>query len=53
MLTCQQYAKLHGITEGRVRQLCIAGRIPGAVKFGKAWAIPSGAAKPDDKRKRE
>jgi len=43
MLTSQQYAKLHGLTDSRIRQLCIAGKIPGAVKFGRVWAIPADA----------
>lgn len=29
-----------------VQQLCTQGRIPGAGKFGKAWAIPADAEKP-------
>jgi excisionase family DNA binding protein len=35
-------AKRLGIAEGYLRQLCIAGEVPGAMKFGKSWAIPAG-----------
>lgn len=29
-----------GLTPSRVRQLCIAGRVPGAKKIGRDWVIP-------------
>lgn len=45
-LTSKQYAELHNLTDSRVRQLCIAGRIKGARKFGNSWAIPAKAALP-------
>lgn len=32
--------------------LCIEGRIPGALKIGSYWAIPEDAEKPKDKRVR-
>ena len=40
-----------GITRRRVQVLCAQSRIPGLTKFGKAWAIPKDAEKPEDARK--
>lgn len=34
-----------------VNQYCTQGRIPGAERFGRSWAIPSNAKKPEDPRK--
>lgn len=33
-----------------VQIMCANGRIEGAVKFGRDWAIPADAKKPTDKR---
>ena len=30
--------------------MCAVGKIPGAVKFGRSWAIPCDAERPVDKR---
>ena len=40
------------ISERRVQKLCEEGRIPGAIRFGKSWAIPQNAEKPIDARLR-
>ena len=40
-----------GITRRRVQVLCAQKRIPNLTKFGKAWAIPKNAKKPEDARK--
>ncbi len=40
-----------GISERTVQQLCAAGRIPGAEKFGGSWLIPRDAEKPGDPRR--
>ena len=37
-------------TPRQVQLLCANGRIPGAVRFGHAWVIPSDAKKPKDGR---
>ena len=29
-----------GLSQDRIRLLCVQGRIPGAIKFGKAWLLP-------------
>lgn len=49
----QDVAERWGVSERRVNQYCTEGRVPGAVKFGKSWAIPIGAEKPSDPRKRK
>ena len=40
-----------GVSERRVNQYCTQGRIPGAERFGRSWAIPIDAQKPTDPRK--
>ena len=40
-----------GVSERRVNRNCVAGRIPGASRFGRSWAIPEDAKKPSDPRK--
>lgn len=35
-----------GITQRRVEILCGDGRIPGAYRLGRVWAIPKDARKP-------
>lgn len=37
-----------GVSPIRVRQYLQAGRVPGAVHLGQEWAIPAGAAKPQN-----
>ena len=37
--------------ERRVNQYVAQGRIPGAERFGRSWAIPDDAVKPTDPRK--
>ena len=39
-----------GVTPRRVQALCAAGRIEGAVRFGRDWMIPRGAVRPADGR---
>ena len=38
------------VSERRKQTLCITGRLEGAQKFGRQWAIPEGKEKPDDAR---
>lgn len=40
-----------GVSERRVNQYCVQGRIPGLSPSGGSWAIPEGAEKPKDPRK--
>ena len=41
-----------GLTLRQVQFLCARGKIPGARRFGRSWAIPADAAKPADGRRR-
>lgn len=50
-LTVRQAAEKWGLSPRTVQQLCTRGRIPGAQKFGKSWAIPADAKKPEDPRR--
>ena len=50
VMTVKEAAALWGITERRVTVLCKEGRIEGAYKNGRSWAIPADAAKPADSR---
>ena len=49
-MTIKQAAQKWGIGERRINTLCQEGRIEGAVKFGKSWAIPADTKKPIDQR---
>ena len=42
-----------GISQRRVEVLCEAGRVLGAYRLGRVWAIPKNAEKPIDGRTRE
>ena len=49
-LTAQEIADRWNLSKRTVQQLCAAGRIPGARKFTRSWAIPADAEKPQDPR---
>lgn len=49
-ISVQQAADQWGISKRRIQKLCEENRIAGAVRFGRAWAIPKDANKPIDKR---
>ena len=49
-LTVRETARKWDLSDRMVQQFCIAGRIPGAQKFGNSWAIPADAEKPRDHR---
>jgi len=49
-LTAREAAELWDIAIRRVQSLCESGRVCGAVRFGREWAIPKGAKKPSDLR---
>ena len=42
-ITVREAAEKWGVSERRINQYCAEGRIPGAERFGGAWAIPAGA----------
>lgn len=49
-ITVKQAAEKWGISDRRVRILCVAGKIPGAFQEGRGWKIPTDAVKPADGR---
>lgn len=49
-MTLQEASQKWGIRGCRINTLCLQGRIDGASKFGKEWAIPKDAEKPHDAR---
>ena len=49
-MTIQAAAAKWGISERRIQTLCTTGRIEGAQKFGRQWAIPADVEKPSDAR---
>ena len=49
-LTIKETAEKWELTTRRVQKLCSEGRIVGAVKFGRDWAIPKEAKRPVDGR---
>ena len=49
-ITISDVAEKWGISRRRIQVLCTEGRIEGAVKFGRQWAIPENADKPSDAR---
>jgi len=44
-LSIKEAARKWGISERWVNQYCTDGRIPGAERFGRSWAIPDTAEK--------
>ncbi len=49
-MTIKQAAEKWDVTPRRIQFLCSKGRIKGATKFGRDWAISVDAKKPGDKR---
>lgn len=49
-LSVAQTAERWGISPRRIQTLCSEDRIPGAVRIGRAWAIPEDEQKPEDAR---
>lgn len=49
-LSISQTSEKWGISQRRIRKLCMEGRIEGAFKMGAYWSIPSDADKPKDER---
>lgn len=49
-INISEAAEKWGISTRRVQVLCKNGRIEGAAKLGREWAIPATAEKPGDDR---
>ena len=52
-ITAKETAELWGLTTRRVQILCEQGKIQGAARLGKVWAIPKDTPKPPDGRYKE
>ena len=52
-ISIREAAYRWGVSERRVNQYCAEGRIPGASRFGRSWAIPKDAEKPADPLKKK
>ena len=50
MMSAKEAASLWNISDRQVSKLCGEGKIKGAVKKGRTWAIPFGTEKPTDGR---
>lgn len=49
-LSITETAEKWGISPRRLQTLCAAGKVEGAMRFGKAWMIPKSTQKPPDGR---
>jgi len=49
-ITVKDVAEKWDLKSRTVQIMCSEGRIPGAVKFGRDWAIPENAQRPEDGR---
>lgn len=49
-ITIKELAEKWDITPRRIQKLCSEGKLPGAVKFGRDWAIPRDIERPSDNR---
>ena len=49
-ITVAEISDKWGVKPRTVQIMCAEGRIKGATKFGRAWAIPTNADKPTDNR---
>ena len=51
-ISTKEAAEKWNISERRIQKLCEEGRIPGVLRFSRVWAIPKGAPKPIDFRRK-
>lgn len=51
-MSIKEASEKWGISDSRIRLLCREGRIEGAKKIGRNWAVPFDAAKPIDAREK-
>ncbi len=49
-ITIKEASEKWGVSVRRIQAMCNGDLIPGAKRFGRAWAIPENAVKPVDKR---
>ena len=49
-ITIKELAERWEITPRRIQKMCADGKLPGAKKFGRDWAIPQDIERPTDNR---
>lgn len=49
-MTIKEASEKWGLSERRIQEICNLGIIPGVIKFGREWAIPKDAERPQDRR---
>ncbi|MCM1235260.1 MAG: helix-turn-helix domain-containing protein [Ruminococcus flavefaciens] len=49
-MTVKEAAEKWNLSTRRIQTLCTNGQVPGAMKFGREWAIPNECEKPVDAR---
>ncbi|MFV0364723.1 MAG: helix-turn-helix domain-containing protein [Suipraeoptans sp.] len=49
-ITAKDAAEKWNMSVRNIQNICTAGKLDGAMKFGNAWAIPEDAEKPQDGR---
>ena len=49
-MTVKEASVKWGISDRRIRAMCVAKKVPGAYQEGRGWKIPAGAGKPVDGR---
>ena len=49
-MTIKEAAEKWGLSVRRVQAICNEGKVEGIIRFGREWAIPKDASKPEDKR---
>jgi excisionase family DNA binding protein len=52
-ITVNEAAEKWGVSRRAITYHLVDGRIPGAVKKGNMWLIPSDARRPEDRRKKQ
>lgn len=50
-ISATEYAELHGKSRPSIKNMCAAGRIPGAYKTSSGWLIPKDAPYPERKKR--
>lgn len=49
-VTIKEISEKWNLTPRRIQKMCAEGKISGAIKFGRDWAIPANAEKSKDSR---
>ncbi len=49
-MTIKEAAEKWGLSVRRVQAICNEGKVEGIIRFGREWAIPKDAKRPQDNR---